>query len=37
MHYNLRSYVMADATMDARDASRAMAVLYGMKVPDAAI
>jgi methyl-accepting chemotaxis protein len=37
MHYNLRSYVMGDATMDARDASRAMAVLYGMKVPDAAI
>jgi methyl-accepting chemotaxis protein len=37
MHYNLRSYVMRDATMDARDASRAMAVLYGMKVPDAAI
>ncbi len=37
MHYNLRSYVMKDATMDARDASRAMAVLYGMKVPDAAV
>lgn len=37
MHYNLHSYVMGDATMDARDASRAMAVLYGMKVPDAAI
>ncbi len=37
MHYNLRSYVMTDATMDARDASRAMAVLYGMKVPEALI
>jgi len=37
MHYNLRSNVMQDATTDARDASRAMAVLYGMKVGDATI
>ncbi len=37
MHYNLRSTVMQDATTDARDASRAMAVLYGMKVGDATI
>jgi methyl-accepting chemotaxis protein len=37
MHYNLRSTVMQDATTDARDASRAMAVLYGMKVGDASI
>ncbi|OBZ92741.1 chemotaxis protein [Pararhizobium polonicum] len=37
MHSNLRGYVMADATMDARDASRAMAVLYGMKVPEATV
>ncbi|OJF99935.1 chemotaxis protein, partial [Rhizobium sp. 58] len=37
MHYNLRSTVMQDATTDAREASRAMAVLYGMKVSDATI
>ncbi|WEZ84368.1 methyl-accepting chemotaxis protein [Rhizobium sp. 32-5/1] len=37
MHYNLRSTVMQDATTDARDASRALAVLYGMKVGDASI
>ncbi len=37
MHYNLRSTVMQEATTDARDASRAMAVLYGMTVADTAV
>jgi methyl-accepting chemotaxis protein len=37
MHYNLRTYVMQDATQDARDASRAMALLYSMKIDDVGV
>ena len=37
MHHNLRNYVLQDATNDARDATRSMAVLYGAAVADAKI
>ena len=37
MHYNLRSYVLEDAANDARDATRAMAVLYGAAIEDASV
>ncbi|WP_439615048.1 methyl-accepting chemotaxis protein [Shinella sp.] len=37
MHYNLRSYVLEDAANDARDATRAMAVLYGAAIENASV